>query len=45
MRTRLTASELTADFRVLPYVQRRGAPAETRATFVIDSDRTGLNAV
>jgi len=43
VRTRITGSELTADFRVLPYVQRRGAPAETRATFVIEDRRPGVN--
>jgi alkaline phosphatase D len=43
VRTRITDTELTADFRVLPYVQRRGAPAETRATFVIEDHRPGLN--
>ena len=43
VRTRITDTELTADFRVLPYVQRRGAPVETRATFVIEDRRPGLN--
>lgn len=43
VRARLTDTELTADFRVLPYVQRRGAPAETRATFVVEDRRPGLN--
>ena len=43
VRTRITDTELTADFRVLPYVQRPGAPVETRATFVIEDRRPGLN--
>jgi alkaline phosphatase D len=43
VRTRITATELTADFRVLPYVQRPGAPVETRATFLIEDRRPGLN--
>jgi len=30
VRTRFTPTEMTADFRVLPYVQRPGAPVETR---------------
>ena len=36
VRTSITADALTADFRVLPYVTRRGAPAHTRATFVVE---------
>jgi alkaline phosphatase D len=43
VRARITATELTADFRALPYVQRPGAPAETRATFVVEDRRPGLN--
>jgi alkaline phosphatase D len=43
VRTRFTATELVADFRVLPYVQRRGAPAQTGATFVVEDRRPGLN--
>jgi alkaline phosphatase D len=44
VRTRFTDTELTADFRVLPYVQRPAAPAETRATFVIEDRRPGLRS-
>jgi alkaline phosphatase D len=44
VRTRFTDTELTADFRVLPHVQRPGAPAETRATFVIEDRRPGLQS-
>jgi alkaline phosphatase D len=43
VRTRFTATELTADFRALPYVQRRGAPVETKATFVVEDRNAGLN--
>jgi alkaline phosphatase D len=35
VRTRITADELRADFRTLPFVTRPGAPAQTDATFVI----------
>ncbi len=43
VRTRFTANEMTVDFRVLPYVQRPGAPVETRASFVVEDRRPGLN--
>ncbi len=42
VRTRFTASEVTADFRVVPWVRRPGAPGQTRATFVIEDRRPGL---
>lgn len=42
VRTRFTPSEVEADFRVVPYVQKKGAPAETRARFVIEDRRPGL---
>jgi len=45
VRTRFTADELRADFQVLPYVQRPGAPVETRATFVVADRQPGLNPV
>jgi alkaline phosphatase D len=45
VRTRITRSALTADFRVLPYVTRAGAPAHTRATFVIEDRVPGLHQV
>ncbi len=44
VRTRITATELTADFRVLSYVQRPGAPVQTRATFVVEDGKPGLNS-
>ena len=43
VRTRFTAEELRADFRVLPYVQRPGAPVQTRATFVAADREPGLH--
>jgi alkaline phosphatase D len=43
VRTRVTPAELTADFRVLPYVRRPGAPAHTRATFVIEDRSPALH--
>ena len=43
VRTRVAPEALTAEFRVLPYVRRSGAPAETRATFVVEDGRAGLN--
>ncbi len=42
VRARITATELTADFRALDHVQRPGAAAETRATFVVEDRRPGL---
>jgi alkaline phosphatase D len=45
VRTRFTATELTADFRTVPYVQRPGAPVGTKATFVVEDRNPGLNLV
>jgi alkaline phosphatase D len=45
VRTRFTAGRMTADFRVVPYVQRPDAPVQTRATFVVEDRRPGLNRV
>jgi alkaline phosphatase D len=41
VRCELTPREWRADFRVLPYVTRPGAPVSTRASFVIESGRPG----
>ncbi|WP_059013128.1 alkaline phosphatase D family protein [Streptomyces specialis] len=38
---RLTAGELRADYRVVPYVTRPGAPVTTAARFVVERDRPG----
>lgn len=43
LRTRITPDSLTADFRVVEYVSRPGAPAATRASFVVEDRRPGLN--
>ncbi|MDQ4033882.1 MAG: alkaline phosphatase, partial [Actinomycetota bacterium] len=43
VRTRFTAQEMRADFRVLPYVSRPGAPVQTRASFVVPDRTPGLN--
>lgn len=42
VRTKITSNELRADFRVLPYVSRAGAPAETKASFTIADRVPGL---
>jgi alkaline phosphatase D len=44
VRTTITPDTVTADFRVVPYVSRPGAPGETRASFVIEDRRAGLHA-
>ena len=41
--THITPDQLQADFRVVPYVHQPGAPAHTRATFVIDDRVPGLH--
>lgn len=43
VRTTITPGQLTADFDVLPYVSRPGAPAHTRARFVIEDRVPGLH--
>ena len=45
VRTRITADTMTADFRVVPYVRRRGAPVHTRASFVIEDRSPGMHRV
>ncbi|MBE1610540.1 alkaline phosphatase D family protein [Actinopolymorpha pittospori] len=39
----MTPTELTSDFRVVPYVQRQGAPINSLARFVTEAGRPGLN--
>lgn len=41
VRNVVTRTEWTADFRVVDFVTRRGAPARTRATYVIENGRPG----
>ncbi|GAA0508961.1 alkaline phosphatase D [Saccharopolyspora subtropica] len=43
--TKITPGGLRADYRVLPYVSRPGAPVETLASFVIEDGRPGLNRI
>ncbi len=43
VRTKITSSEIRADFRVLPYVKEAGAPAKTKASFVIAARVPGLH--
>ncbi|MCZ7418315.1 MULTISPECIES: alkaline phosphatase D family protein [unclassified Micromonospora] len=43
VRTTLTGEQLTADFDVLPFVSSPGAPARTRARFVIEDRVPGLH--
>ncbi len=43
--TRFTPGQLQADFKVLPYVRQPGAPVTTRASFVVEAGRPGLNRV
>ena len=45
VRTRITPDELRADFRVLPYVSRRGAPVRTGASFVVPDRVPVLHAM
>lgn len=41
VRCELTAARLRADYRVLDYVSKPGAPVNTRASFVVESGRPG----
>ena len=45
VRTRITGDALTADFQVVPYVTRPGAPVHTRASFVIEDRVPGLHQI
>ncbi|OXM73804.1 MULTISPECIES: alkaline phosphatase D family protein [Amycolatopsis] len=45
IRTRFTANELRADYRILPYVSRPGAAAETAASFVVTDRDPSLHRV
>ena len=45
VRTTITADSLTADFQVVPYVTRPGAPVHTRATFLIEDRVPGLQRI
>ena len=45
VRCRVTPEEWRADYRVLPFVSSRGAAASTRASFVVQDGRPGLERV
>ena len=42
VRVKVDRSRWQSDFRVVPYVQKRGAPIRTRASFVVEDQRPGL---
>lgn len=42
VRVSATPASWTADYRILPYVTRPGAPIETRASFVIENAKPGV---
>jgi alkaline phosphatase D len=42
VRCSVTPERWRADYRVVPYVSRPGAPVFTRASFVVEADRPGL---
>lgn len=43
VRCELTPETWRTDYRTVPYVTRPGAPIKTRASFVVESGRPGLN--
>ncbi|HEY6740438.1 MAG TPA: alkaline phosphatase D family protein [Actinopolymorphaceae bacterium] len=45
VRFTVTPSTLQADYRALPYVRQEGAPVYTRASFVVEDGRPGLELV
>lgn len=44
VRNTITPSEWTADYRIVDYVTRRGAPISNRASFVIENGRPGATS-
>lgn len=42
IRATVTPDLWTTDFRVVPYVTRPGAPVSTRATYVVENGRPGV---
>lgn len=42
VRVRLDRDQWASDFRVIPYVDRPGAPVSTRATWAVESGRPGV---
>jgi alkaline phosphatase D len=45
VRARITAEDMRADFRVLPYVSHPGAPVQTAASFVVPDRDPALHAM
>ena len=45
IRARITADEMRADFRVLPYVSRPGAQVHTGASFVVPDRAPALHSM
>src|SRR5215831_14933559 len=43
VRCTLNPKSWQTDFRVVPYVTRRGAPIETKASFIVESGRAGAS--
>ncbi|WP_190820873.1 hypothetical protein [Saccharopolyspora pogona] len=43
VRTKFSGTELRADYRVLPYVSKKDAPAETAKSFVVEDGNPVLN--
>jgi alkaline phosphatase D len=41
VRCAVTPGRWTADYRVVPYVGREGAPISTPASFIVDAGRSG----
>jgi alkaline phosphatase D len=39
---RVTPERFSTDFRVLEYVKERGSPVRTRATYVVEAGRPGI---
>jgi alkaline phosphatase D len=44
VRVQLTQKTCTADYRVLPYVTKPGAPVATRASFIVENGRRGVQS-
>jgi alkaline phosphatase D len=42
LRCTVTPERLTTDFRVLEYVKQPGSPVRTRASFVVEAGRPGI---
>lgn len=44
VRVAVSRSRWTADYRVVPYVSKPGAPIETRSSWVVEADRPGVKS-